>query len=129
MNHGSCAAFHAVEPVAGRSADARPPPAPASTEPVFSASRDAELHRQLGELLQFVVGAEQIDVDALHHLGDRLVGNARELPLQEAEEIEIGGIAEIEELEMVLPGLVEQLDRPVVGLHQRVGVVEADAAR
>ena len=43
---------------------------------------DAELDRELGELLQLVVGPEQIDVDALHHLGDRLVGNGRKLLLQ-----------------------------------------------
>ena len=90
---------------------------------------DVELHRELGQLLQFIVGPEQIDIDALHHLGNRLVGNVGELSLEEAEEIQIGGIAEVQKLEMILPGLVEKLDRPVVGLHQAVGVIETDALR
>ena len=68
---------------------------------------DADLHRELGELLQLVVGAEQVDLDALHHLRDSLIGDRRELALQESEEIEIGGVAEVEELEVILPGLVE----------------------
>ena len=89
---------------------------------------DAELDGELGEFLQLIVGLEQVDLDALHHLGDGLIGNGRELLLHEAEEIEIGGIAEVQELEVILPRLVEELDRSVVGLHQRVGIVETDAA-
>ncbi|MEZ5766879.1 MAG: hypothetical protein R3D80_03895 [Paracoccaceae bacterium] len=98
-----------------------------STEPVISASSTPSLDGEAGQFLDLVVGAEQLAVDALHHLGDGLVGNGGELALHEAEEIEIGGIAEIEELEVVLPDLVGELDQLVIGLEDRVGVVEPDA--
>ena len=56
-----------------------------------------------------------------------LVGNVGKLLFAETEEIEIGGVAEIEKLEMILPSLVAKLDRTVVVLQELVGVVQAAA--
>ena len=126
LNQGSCAPFQAASHSAPprRLADRRQRLVDAAG---LQRLVDAELDGQLGELLQFVVRAEEVDVHALHHLGDRLIGDGGELLLEEAEEVEIGGIAEVQELEVILPGLVQKLDRAVVGLHHSVGVVEADA--
>ena len=73
-----------------------------------------QLDGEMRELLQLVIGTEQFGIDALHHLGDGLIGNGRELALHEAEEIKIGGVTEVQELEMVLPDLVGEVDRLVV---------------
>ena len=43
-------------------------------------------------------------------------GNGR---LQNAEEVQVGGVAEVEELEVVLPQLEGQVEQPVVVLHSR----------
>ena len=61
------------------------------------------LRKVARELLQFLVRTEQVDVDAGDHLRDGLVGDRREDLLAEAEEVEVGGVAEVEELEVVLP--------------------------
>ena len=74
----------------------------------------AVAHGDLGQLLQLVVGTEQLHVDALHHRGDRLVGDAREDLLAEHEEVEVGDVAEVQELEVVLPRAVGEGDQPVV---------------
>ena len=52
-------------------------------------------------------------------------GNIGKLLLAETEEIEIGGVAEVEELEVILPGLVAKLDRAIVIFEQRRRVVQA----
>ena len=48
----------------------------AGGEPVVDPAAD----RQPGELLELVVGTEEVDVDAGDHLGDREVGDRGEKP-------------------------------------------------
>ena len=79
---------------------------------------DPELDRELGQLLDLIVRPEQVDLDPGHHLGDRLVRDGREQLLAAAEEVQVGGVAEVEELEVVLPQLQGQVDQPVVGGQQ-----------
>src|SRR5690606_4258248 len=55
--------------------------------------------------------------------GDGLVGNSGEDLLTEVEEVDIGQVPEIEELEVVLPVAVEQRDETVVVLHQLLRTV------
>ena len=88
----------------------------AGREAVF----DAAAHGQPGELLQLVVGPEQVDVDAGDHLGDREVGDRRERGLAEPEEVQVGRVAEVEELEVVLPQGHRVVQEAVVSGQQRV---------
>ena len=76
---------------------------------------DTRGHGQFGQCLEFVIGAEQITVHALYHFGDGLIRDGGELRFQETEEIQIGGIAEVQEFEVVVPGAIKQLDRLVIG--------------
>ena len=80
--------------------------------------RQAEFDRELGQLLDLLVRLEQVDLDPGHHLGDGLVGNGREQLLAAAEEVQVGGVAEVEELEVVVPQLERQVHQPVVGGQQ-----------
>ena len=66
-----------------------------------------------GQDLQLLVRSEQVDLDAGHHLGDPEVGDRGEGLLAEAEEVEVGGVAEVEELEVVLPDLEDEVLEPV----------------
>ncbi len=86
---------------------------------------DAEVDGQPREFLQFVVGAEQIGIDALYHARDRLIRHIGELLLHEGEEVEIGGVTEVQELEMILPRAIVELDRAVVVLQKLRRIVEA----
>ena len=61
-------------------------------------------------------------MEAAHHARDRLVGDVGERLLGEHEEGQVGGVADVEQLEVVLVGLVhgedergEVLDHPVAG--------------
>ena len=85
---------------------------------------DAGLDRETRQLFQFVVGPEQIDVDALNHAGDGLIRNVGKLLFAETKEIEIRRVTEIEKLKMILPGLVAKLHTRFVVLDQIVRVVE-----
>jgi len=55
----------------------------------------AEFGRELSQLLDLVVRLEQVDLDTGHHLRDRLVRDGREQLLAEAEEVQVGGVAEV----------------------------------
>jgi hypothetical protein len=79
---------------------------------VFEGAVDPQLDRLAGEVLELLVGPEQVDLDPGDHLGDRQVGNRGEGLLAELEEVEVGGVSEVEELEVVLPDpLGEILER------------------
>ncbi len=93
--------------------------------------------RHAGEALELLVRPEQVDLDAGHHLRDGQVGDARPRLLAEAEEVQVGRVAEVEELEVVLPQLQRQVEQAVVvgldlpagaeagaGLDDEVGVLE-----
>ncbi|CAH0326244.1 hypothetical protein SRABI128_05218 [Microbacterium sp. Bi128] len=86
---------------------------------------DPKFHGELGELLELVIRAEELHVHALHHGGDGLVRDVGEHLLAEVEEVQVGDVAEVEELEVVLPVLVGQLDEPVVALQELLGAVLA----
>ena len=81
----------------------------------------------LGEALELLVGPEEDDVDAGDHLRDRLVGDVGEALLAELVEDEVGGVAEVEELEVVLPDPVDALEQAVVRDEQRVARADARA--
>ena len=98
----------AAQPVEHLAAGAR------AGEPV----RQAELDRELGQLLELLVRLEQVDLDPGHHLGDGLVRDGREQLLAAAEEVQVGGVAEVEELEVVVPQLERQVHQPVVAGQQ-----------
>ena len=53
-----------------------------------------------------------------HHLGDGLVRDRRKQLLAEPEEVQVGGVAEVEELEVVVPQLERQVHQPVVAGKQ-----------
>jgi hypothetical protein len=74
-----------------------------------------ELHRRPGQRLELLVGPEQVDLHARHHLGDGQVGDAGEGLFAEPEVVEVGGVAQVQELEVVLPQLEGEVDEPVVG--------------
>ena len=114
-----------VEAVAGREVEPRVLGGVVRGPPLVAVLSD--LDRELGQLAQLVVGPEQVDLDALDHLRDAEVGDAGEDLLAEAEEVQIRGVAEVEELEVVLPGLVAELDRPVEAGDQAERVVQAPA--
>ena len=84
-----------------------------------------EFDGELGQLLELVVRAEQFHVHALHHGGDGLVRDVGEDLLAEVEEVQVGDVAEVQELEVVLPVLVGELDQPVVAFQQLLGAVLA----
>ena len=124
LNHGCWAPSHPGEPLGavGDAGDAG--------KRLFRRSRREQVRQlqsdgELGQLLQLVVRAEQLHVHALHHGGDGLVGDVGEHLLAEAEEVQVGDVAEVEELEVVLPVLVGELDQPVVALQQLLGAVLA----
>src|ERR671910_771420 len=75
---------------------------------------DAAVDGQAGQLLELLVRLEQVDLDPGDHLGDGQVGDAGEGLLAEPEEVQVGGVAEVEELEVVLPQLQGQVDQLVV---------------
>ena len=81
---------------------------------------DAEFERSGCQSLEFLVGAEQDDVDPADHFRDRLVRDVGEVLLAQLVEHEIGGVAEVQELEVVLPDAVDAFEQPVVGTEQRV---------
>ena len=87
---------------------------------------DAQVDGQAGQALELLVGPEQVDVHAGHHLGDAQVGDRRERLLAEPEEVQVGGVAEVEELEVVLPGQQDQVLEPVVLRLQLVAGAPAD---
>ena len=84
-----------------------------------------QLDGEFSEVLELVIRAEEFHVDALHHGGDGLVRDVGEDLLAEVEEVQVGDVAEVEELEVVLPVLVRQLDQSVVALQQLLGAVLA----
>src|SRR6266540_3187692 len=86
---------------------------PLPAEKLNQGGADAGVDRQAGELLQLLVRLEQVHLDAGDHLGDRQVRDVGEGLLAEAEEVEVGGVAEVEELEVVLPELERQVHQPV----------------
>ena len=99
LNHGSFAASQAREPLlpAGRR---RRPRAPGRR--CRSPARRRCRARRRAASSELVVGPEQVDLDALHHLRDAEVGDPRERLLAEPEEVQVGDVAEVEELEVVL---------------------------
>ena len=76
---------------------------------------DTLVEGDLGQTFKFVIRPEEVNFDAGHHFGDRLVGNIGESFFAEAKEVEIGGIAQVEELKVILPPFVSHLQQPVVG--------------
>ena len=89
---------------------------------VVEEAGESGVHHLLGNHLQLFIRPEQIDLDAGHHLGDAEIGDRWEGLLAEPEEVEIGGVAEIEELEVVLPDPQDQiLEAVVVGLQAGSG--------
>ena len=79
-----------------------------------------ELERERGEPLQLRVRTPEDGVDPRDHLRDRLVGDVGEgLPAKLVED-EVGAVAEVEELEVVLPDAIEPFQEPVVGDEELV---------
>ena len=74
---------------------------------------DAEVDRELCQLLEFVVGAEHQYVDARYHSRDGLVRDFGERLLAELEEHQVGPVAEHQELEVVVPHHRVALDAAV----------------
>ena len=64
--------------------------------------RHAELEREPGEALELLVRTQDEEVDARDHLRDRLVRDVRERLPAELVEDEVGAVAEVQELEVVL---------------------------
>ena len=83
---------------------------------------DTELDGPAGQLLQLVVGFVHDHVDARDHLRHALRRDAGEELLHEVEEEHVGRIAEVQELEVVLPALDAQIDQVVVVLQQVVAM-------
>ena len=86
------------------------------------------LDSELSEILELVIGTEENRVHTHHHLGDSQVGDAREGFLAETEEVQVGNVTEVQELEVVLPVLVGQLDEAVIVSHHLGGGVNTSTA-
>ena len=83
----------------------------------------------LGQHLELLVRPEQVDLHAGDHLGDAEVGDRREGLLAEPEEVEVGGVAQVEELEVVLPRLEAEVLESVVLDLDPVARAGAEARR
>ncbi|MBW8737618.1 MAG: hypothetical protein JF621_10955 [Streptomyces turgidiscabies] len=88
----------------------------------------AQFDGELRQSLQLVVRTEQFHVHALDHGRDSLVGDTGEPLSARPEEVQVGRVADVEELEVVLPGPVAQRQQPVVPAEQGVGRVQPGAA-
>ena len=91
----------------------------------LDAGRHSELERPAGEPAQLLVRAQDEDVDPRNHRRDRLVGDAGEGPPAQLVEEEVGPIAQVVELEVVLHDAVEPIQHAVVGADERVGGADA----
>jgi hypothetical protein len=88
-----------------------------------------ELEGATSESPQLLVGTEDEDVDPRHHPRDSLVGDPREELPAELVEDEVGAVAEVVELEVVLHDAVETVEQAVVGPKEEVGGAEPAALR
>src|SRR3954465_2624175 len=90
---------------------------------------DSQLERETSEAPKLVVGAQDEDIDARDHLRDGVLRDLGEGSPAEVVEDEIGGVAEIEELEVVLQDPVEPVEEAVVGDEQDVARAHAACFR
>ena len=86
------------------------------------------LHSEVSEILELVIGTEENRVHTHHHLGDSQVWDAGERFLAETEEVQVCDVSEVQELEVVLPVLVCQLDQTVIVSHHLGGGVNTRTA-
>ena len=86
---------------------------------------DAQFDSEPGQFPELGVRPEQLHVHARDHRRDALVRDIREPLLTEIEEIQVGRVAEVQELEVVLEGTVTQGEEPVVTAEHGVGGVKA----
>ena len=90
---------------------------------------DAQLDREAREPPELVVGAEDEDVDRRHHPGDGLVRDIWKRLSATLVEDEVGPIAEVQELEVVLEDAVDPFEQAVVRVQERVTRTEPTALR
>ena len=94
--------------------------------PFLEVRIDVELDGAARQAPQLIVGPEDLRFDTRHHPRDRLVGDLRESLLAEAEEGQVGAVAQQQELEVVVPHPEVPLEGLLVG-HQQI-VVRGNAA-
>lgn len=82
---------------------------------------DAQFHRCTSQTAQLTVGPEQVDVDAGDRARDLQVAELRQQLPAELEVVEVRGVAEVEELEVVLPQLDAQIEHVVIAATEVVG--------
>ena len=87
----------------------------------FDLCGEAELDRQPGETLELIVRPEGDEVEARDHLRDRLVGDVRERLAADLIEDEVGTVAEVDQLEVVVANAVQSLEQTVIGDQEPVG--------
>ena len=85
----------------------------------------AQLECEPREAPELVVRAQDEHVDARQHLRDRLVRDVGEGLATALVEDEVGAVAEVQELEVVLEDAIDALEQAVVRLKQRVARSEA----
>ena len=108
MNHGSDGALPVGHPLRAGLALAQRGEQGLRVVVAADPLAQAEPLRLLGQPLQLVVGPVQLDVQAADHARDGLVGDVRERALAQPEERQVGGVADVEQLEVVLVGLVHR---------------------
>ena len=80
----------------------------------------AQLDSESSKPPELVIGAQDEHVDRGHHRRDGLVRNVRESVSASLVEGEVGLVAEIQELEVVLQDAVDSLEQAVVRMEERV---------
>ena len=83
----------------------------------------AQLDGEVSEVLELVIWTEQNRVHTHNHLRDSKVRNSGECFLAEHEEVEVGNVTEVKELEVVFPVAVDEVDQTVVVLEHLDGGV------
>jgi hypothetical protein len=80
---------------------------------VLYSLRDAEVHGERGEPAKLVVRTEDENINAGDHPRDRLVGDPLERLPAELVEVQVAAVAEVGELEVVLPNPIEAAEQLV----------------
>ena len=87
----------------------------------FDLCGEAEVDRQPGETLELIVRPEGDEVEASDHLRDRLVGDVRERLAADLIEDEVGTVAEVDQLEVIVTNAVQSLEQTVIDDQDPVG--------